>query len=91
MSRRKRFWVSLSAAAKELGIKPKTALNAVSNGTFILPTYRLGRRRVVDRAVLSRLFELKRSEGLDILERYRRPSLKRKEGPSAVEEYARRR
>ncbi len=61
-------WISLREAATLFGIKLKTAQNAVALGKF-LPTYKLGKRRVVDRAVIKRYFEIRRSEGLDIIER----------------------
>jgi hypothetical protein len=48
----------------------KTAQNAIANGKFRLPTYKLGKRRVVDRMVIARFFALKRAEGLSVIEKY---------------------
>jgi predicted site-specific integrase-resolvase len=66
----RRPYVTLEAAADLLGIKLKTAQNAIANGKFRLPTYKLGKRRVVDRMVISRFFALKRAEGLSVIEKY---------------------
>jgi predicted site-specific integrase-resolvase len=67
---KERSWMPLDQAAHLLGIKLKTAQNSISAGTFRLPTYKLGKRRVVDRAVIARFFELKRSEGIEVIEKY---------------------
>ncbi len=69
---RKRPWMPLKDAAYLLGVELKTVQNSLSAGTFRLPTYKLGKRRVVDRLVVARFFQLRRREGLATIEKYTR-------------------
>jgi hypothetical protein len=63
-----RPWLELKDVAPMLGVTPATAKNKISNGTFEVPTYRLGKKVVVDKAVLDAFFEARRKAGLRKLE-----------------------
>ncbi len=45
----------------------KSAHNCLLLATFPVPTYKLGKRRVVDKVVLTEFFRVKREEGLACL------------------------
>jgi predicted DNA-binding transcriptional regulator AlpA len=66
-------WMSLQEIADLLGIKLKTAYNMLTEESFPVPTYKLGKQRVADRAVLARYFEMKRAEGMAQLEKNFKP------------------
>lgn len=63
-----REWYTLDETAAKLGLSKQSAQNQVANETFPVPTYKLGRRRVVDKAVLAEFFRLKREAGLSQLQ-----------------------
>lgn len=50
--------------AELMGMSVRGMLNSISRGYFPVPTYRLGKQRVADRAVVEAFFEAKRAEGL---------------------------
>lgn len=62
-----RPWVELKEFAPLLGVTPATAKNKISQGTFEVPTYKLGKKIVADRTVLEAFFEAKRVAGLRLL------------------------
>ncbi len=49
------------------GYKPNSAKNKIAEGSFPVKTYKLGRRIVVDRAVVDAWFDARRQEGLAAL------------------------
>jgi hypothetical protein len=57
-------WISLKDAAPMFGMTFETVKNLVSQDKFLVPTYRLGRRRVIDREVLQAFFAEQRAEGM---------------------------
>lgn len=57
-------WISVADAAPQLGMTPGSAMNALSRERFPVPTYRLGKRRVISKAVLKAYFDAKEAEGL---------------------------
>jgi predicted DNA-binding transcriptional regulator AlpA len=59
-----RPYMKMDELAEVMGMSPKGVANAISRGTFPVPTYRLGKARVADRAVVEAFFEAKRAEGL---------------------------
>jgi hypothetical protein len=63
-----RPWVTVEQACLLLDIKPKTASNQLSQGTFPLPTFKLGRTRAVMIEVISGYFERHVKDGLKKLD-----------------------
>lgn len=57
-------YMKIEELADVMGMTPKGVLNSISRGTFPVPTYRLGKARVADRAVVQAFFEARRAEGL---------------------------
>jgi hypothetical protein len=57
-------WISLKDAAPLFGMTFETVKNMVSMDKFPCPTYKLGRRRVIDKEVLAAFFSEQKSEGL---------------------------
>lgn len=57
-------WIELSEICEQYGITFRAAKFKVDNGSFPVPTYRVGKKIVVDREVHKRFFELKREAGL---------------------------
>lgn len=57
-------WISLEEAAPMFGLTFETVKNMVSQDKFLVPTYKLGRRRVIDREVLAAFFAEQRAEGM---------------------------
>ena len=66
-------WMPLQEVAELLGIEIKTAYNQLTEESFPVPTYKLGKQRVADKAVLARYFEMKRTEGMAQLEKTFKP------------------
>ena len=62
-------WLPLEEAARRLGMTIKSAHNCLLYETFPVPTYKIGKRRVVDRLVLDHFFEMKRADGLEQLKK----------------------
>jgi predicted DNA-binding transcriptional regulator AlpA len=58
------YWIGIAEAGKAMGLSLQTVRNMISQKTFPLTTYKIGKRRVVDREVLRAYFEEKRAEGL---------------------------
>lgn len=59
-----RPWIELDDLAPLFGVTPDTAKNKIAFGTFEVPTYKLGKKIVADRAVVDAFFEAKRQAGL---------------------------
>ncbi len=57
-------WISLKDVCSCYGMNYESAKNAVRCGTFPVPTYKLGRLTVVDKAVHTEFFARKRRDGL---------------------------
>ena len=60
-------WISVTDAAPQFGMTPGAIMNLISRNKFPVPTYKLGKRRVIDVAVLRAFFETKSAEGLSRL------------------------
>jgi hypothetical protein len=60
-------WISVTDAAPQFGMTPGAIMNLISRNKFPVPTYKLGKRRVIDLAVLRAFFDAKRTEGLSRL------------------------
>ena len=60
-------WISVTDAAPQFGMTPGAIMNLISRNKFPVPTYKLGKKRVIDLAVLRAFFEAKRAEGLSRL------------------------
>lgn len=67
-------WVSVKELAPMLGLKYQTAKNLIHQGKFPIPTYKLGRIRVADRAVADAYFRKQRERGMQLLDENRSPS-----------------
>ncbi len=61
-------WIELKEAAPFFGMSFESAKNAVHLGRFPCPTYKLGRRRVIDKTVMKEFFARKNSEGMTRLD-----------------------
>jgi hypothetical protein len=57
-------WVSLRDAAPLFGLSFETITNMVAQDKFPVPTYKLGRRRVIDKEVMQAFFDEQKAEGL---------------------------
>jgi predicted DNA-binding transcriptional regulator AlpA len=57
-------WLTLKQAAPLMGMTVASIKNSIQRGTFPVPTYFLGRVRVVDKQVLEAFFSGQRDEGL---------------------------
>lgn len=62
-----RPWIELEDLAPLFGVTPDTAKNKIAYGTFEVPTYKLGKKIVADRAVVDAYFTAKREDGLRLL------------------------
>ena len=60
-------WIELKDFAPMFGVTPSTAKNKIALGTFEVPTYKMGKKIVADRAVVDAFFDARRSEGLSAL------------------------
>jgi uncharacterized protein YfaA (DUF2138 family) len=67
-----RPWLELDELAALFGYTLGSAKNKICDGSFPVPTYKLGRRTVADRTVVETYFALKREEGLRALKSTRR-------------------
>ena len=63
----KNQWMPLREAAKLVGLQSRSAHNQAIKGRFCVPTFKLGRTRVVSRAALEEFFELKKQEAIAVL------------------------
>lgn len=61
-------WVSVESVCHMYGYNFQTAKTKIQNGTFDVPTYKVGRIHVIDRVVHEKFFTLKREAGLHALE-----------------------
>jgi hypothetical protein len=61
-------WIEIKDAAALFGMTLPSMHNAIQRGTFPVHTYKLGKKRVIDRDVLAEFFENKRAEGLSQLD-----------------------
>jgi|TARA_B100001093_G_C26741905_1_gene977090 hypothetical protein len=59
-----RPYLNIDELADLFGMTKGSLLNSICRETFTLPTYKIGRQRVADRAVVEAFFEAKRAEGL---------------------------
>jgi hypothetical protein len=66
-------WISLEEAAPQFGMSFEGMKNAVLLGRFPVPTFKLGRRRVIDRDVLAAFFAERKEEGLSTLRALKPP------------------
>lgn len=57
-------WLTIAQAAPLLGMTTASIKNSIQRGTFPVPTYMLGRWRVIDKQVLEAFFSGQRDEGL---------------------------
>ena len=56
--------VASTDAVPEFGMTPGAITNQISRDNFPVHTYKLGKKRVIDCAVLRAFFEAKKAEGL---------------------------
>jgi hypothetical protein len=57
-------WIDVNDAAHLFGMKHQSIKNSISRESFPVPTYKLGKRRVIDRKVLASYFAERSSEGM---------------------------
>lgn len=62
-----RPYLEVGEIAELFGISTQSVTNAVNLGHFPVPSYKLGKRRVWDRAVVTQFFEAKQLEGMNQL------------------------
>lgn len=60
-------WIDLREAAALFGMSVESARNSVAMDRFPVPTYKLGKRRVIDKDVLAAFFAGQKAEGLQKL------------------------
>lgn len=60
-------WISITEAAPMFGMTVSGIRNSIFREKFPVPTYRLGKQRVIDKVVLAAYFEKKKSAGLSAL------------------------
>lgn len=64
-----RPWLGLKELAELFGMTLGSARNAIAEQRFPVPTYKLGKRVVADRAVVEAFFASRRAEGLKAVTR----------------------
>ena len=64
-----RPWIALKELADLFGVTLGSARNAIAENRFPVPTYKLGKRVVADRAVVEQFFAARRAEGLKAVTR----------------------
>jgi hypothetical protein len=69
-------WVAVEDVCHVFSLKYTTAKNKISDGTFPVPVYRVGKRWVIDRLTFERYFAIKREASLEELGRRMARSLK---------------
>jgi hypothetical protein len=57
-------WIDCKDAAALFGMTHQSIKNAITREPFPVPTYKLGKRRVIDRDVLAAYFAERRAEGM---------------------------
>lgn len=60
-------WVAVEEVCQMYGVTYETAKNKIAAGTFPVPTYKIGKRHVIDRAVHDEYFQIQRQRGLAAL------------------------
>lgn len=60
-------WVAVEEVCSMFGITYPTAKNKIAMGTFPVPTYKVGKRHVIDRVVHEEFFKQQRERGLALL------------------------
>lgn len=60
-------WVAVEDVCEMYGVTYPTAKNKIAADTFPVPTYKLGKKHVIDRQVHEEYFRLQRERGLAIL------------------------
>ncbi len=60
-------WYALKDVAEDYGLTVDSARQSVRDGRFPVPTYKVGKLIVIDRAVHETYFRQKREEGLRVL------------------------
>lgn len=66
VTERERVWVEVKDICGDFGLSYATAKNRIYFGTFPVPTYKVGKKLVVDRAVLDTYWRNKRADQLAI-------------------------
>lgn len=66
VTERERVWLDIKDVCSDFGLSYSTAKNRIYFGTFPVPTYKVGKKIVVDRAVLDAYWQRKRDEQLAI-------------------------
>lgn len=64
-----RPWLGLKELSELFGMTLGSARNAIAEQRFPVPTYKLGKRVVADRAVVEAFFASRRAEGLKAVTR----------------------
>ena len=62
-------WIDIKDAAKLFGMTHVSVKNAITRETFPVPTYKLGKKRVIDRDVLAAFFADRKADGFKQLKR----------------------
>jgi predicted DNA-binding transcriptional regulator AlpA len=62
-----RPYLKTNELADLFGLTTKSLLNSIHRERFPVPTYKLGKFRVADKAVVAKYFELKTKEGLALI------------------------
>lgn len=57
-------WVAVDEVCEHYGFQFPSAKHAIAEGRFPVPTYKIGRRLVIDKAVHCEFFNAKREAGL---------------------------
>lgn len=61
-------WIAVEDVCHMYGVTFAAALNKIRAGRFDVPTYKVGKRHVIDRKVHERYFEIQRQIGLQALD-----------------------
>lgn len=61
-------WISITDAAPMFGMTVSGIRNSIFREKFPVPTYRLGKQRVIDKEVLKAYFDKKKAAGLSALD-----------------------
>lgn len=64
-----RPWLGLKELAELFGLTLGSIRNAIAEQRFPVPTYKLGKRVVADRAVVEAFFASRRAEGMKAITR----------------------
>lgn len=61
-------WLAVEDVCVNFGVSYATAKNKIGTGTFPVPTYKVGKRHVIDKTVYEEFFRRQREAGLRALE-----------------------